>query len=188
MLDMLLIYLVLFARLLCASFVDAKENLRDNLKTGLSSNNKSIGISSTGSSYSLENSLSDRSKHFKSNLRSFSKKGPLKADALSFYRQTATAKYVIIVSGILMPGTVYRIVVNLLESNKSIYVNASISRKSKGFEIGTEEIVIAPQSSELLLIKVRLFCLSLQFSINHFINIVNSFRFQKKSSPAIMSS
>ena len=189
------ICLLLFVRLLCAGFVDAVHNLAASSAvrpyaihkpTDSLSNDLAIGRSKVA----LLKSSPNRSNHFKSNLerRSSSKKDPPKNSAQNgLYRQIATTKYVIVVSSLIVPGSVYRIAVNLLEASRSVYVNASISRKSKGFEIGTEEIVVAPQSSELLLIKVwlSLFCFRKEFAGR--INIANPSRFRRKSGQVIMS-
>ena len=170
--------LLLFCRFLCSNCFDGVGNLGDNSVAGLSltrnptggssirsncSNSSSDALLKSSSNVSiLPISSLDRPNLFKSNLElnSFNpKKDILKNEihkSLRFYRQPASQRtnYVIIASGLVVPSSVYRIVVNLLEASEPIKVNASISRKSGGFEIGSEEFTVAPQSSEFLQIKV----------------------------------
>ena len=100
---------------------------------------------------------------FNGNWRDHSKDDLLRSEiqnglhsGLRFFKHSDSqrTKYVIIASGLLVPGSVYRIIVNLLESGEPVNVNASISRASDGFQIGSEELTVAPQSSELIRIKV----------------------------------
>ena len=72
------------------------------------------------------------------------------------YKQTSKqiTKYIIIASSVLIPGSVFRLIVNLLESIEPINIVVTISQK-EGLEIaGAEELGISQQSSELILIKV----------------------------------
>lgn len=66
-----------------------------------------------------------------------------------------STKYLIISSAIIIPGSIYRIVVNILESTETINLNAIISSTTKGLEISSERLELSSQTSEIIQIKVR---------------------------------
>ena len=63
------------------------------------------------------------------------------------------SRYAIFASRIVRPNTIFRVIVNILESEEVLEVRASL--RNKGIEVTSANSVVNRRSQEILLLKVK---------------------------------